>query len=154
MRTESGRSLIEIIGVLAVAAIMTAGAIGMYKTMRDRSMRTIATAELDQVAKNVRLMMAPRGDYSGVSVDYLVKAGALRNDRAPIGGDDWSITASDDGTMFSINLTGLSYGDCAYFTTAIPTWASGLRVNGYSNADGMPDFCMSSGDNMISFMVE
>ena len=30
MKTESGRSLIEVIGVLAIAGIMTAGTMGLY----------------------------------------------------------------------------------------------------------------------------
>ncbi len=151
MHAESGRSLIEIIGVLAVAAIMAAGAVGMYGALHRRSVRTIASADLAQVANNVRLLMAPRGDYRAVSIDYLIKAGALRNHRAPMGGDDWSVTASDDGKAFLINLTDLTHGECAYFTTATPTWAT-VRVNGYVDQPG--DYCMTAGGNQVSFIVE
>lgn len=152
MITESGRSLIEIIGVLAVAAIMTAGAITTYNVLRNRSARTIASAELEQMVKNIRLLMQPRGDYNGVSVDYLVKAGALRHTHAPIGDDGWTINAYDDGAAFAINLVNLSHGDCAYFTTAVPTWTTAMQVNGYENDAGA--YCMSSGGNQVTFIVE
>ena len=152
MHQESGRTLIEIIGVLAIAAIMTSAVVATYNVMRHRSARTIASADLTQMVQNIRLLMKPRGDYTGVSVDYLVKAGALRNTRAPIGNNDWSVTAIDDGAAFSINLVGLSHGECAYFTTAVPTWATAVRVNGYANNSG--DYCLSTGNNQVSFIAE
>ena len=152
MTQESGRSLIEVIGVLAITAVMAVGAITMYGAMRARTTRAIASADMEQIVKNVRLLMQPRGDYTGVSVNYLVKSGALRNTHAPIGGDDWSVTASNDGQLFAINLTGLSNGDCAYFTTAVPTWATAVRVNG--SIDDAGDHCLSSGNNLVSFIVE
>ena len=89
MRQESGRSLIEIVGVIAIGTVMTAAAIGMYRMMRENNARTIATSQLEQIAGDVKLLMEMRGDYSGVSVDYLIKAGALESDAAPMGGDDW-----------------------------------------------------------------
>ena len=42
MKTESGRSLIEVIGVLAIAAVMTAASIAMYNTIRKNQAHTIA----------------------------------------------------------------------------------------------------------------
>ncbi len=152
MTSESGRSLIEIIGVLAVAAVMTAGAVRMYSVIRNRQIRTIAAAELEQTAKNIRLLMAPRGDYSGVSVDYLVKAGALANAYAPIGGDDWTITTGDNAQSFSINLTGLTSGECDFFVAAPPAWATIIRVNG--NSDDIQNYCMPGGDNRVSFIAQ
>ena len=72
MKYESGRSLIEIIGVLAITAVMTAAAVGIYNSIRHNQKNTIAAAELRELAKNTKLLMEMRGDYTGVSVDYLV----------------------------------------------------------------------------------
>ncbi|MBR2012562.1 MAG: hypothetical protein IKA08_04870 [Alphaproteobacteria bacterium] len=153
MRYESGRSLIEIVGVIAIGTVMTAAAIGMYRTMRDNHVRNIADAELKQVASDVKMLMETRGDYTGVSVDYLIKSGALKSDKAPLGGDSWSVIASADGLSFSINLTELTQGECAYFSTALPTWATSVLINGYEIRDGF-DSCFSTPTNQVSFIIE
>ncbi|MBD5388629.1 hypothetical protein HDR63_00015 [bacterium] len=153
MRHESGRSLIEVIGVLAIAAIMTSLAITMFSTIRHRQIRTVAAADLAQVVKNVRLLMGARGDYTGLSVDYLVKAGALRNTHAPIG-NAWTVTSGTDRQTFVITLMGLSEGECDFFVAAPPTWASLLRVNGADVVDGETVYCLTSPNNQIAFVAE
>lgn len=152
MHQESGRSLIEIIGVMAVAAIMTVSAIGVYKMIRNNQTRTIAAAELEQVAKNTKLLLGARGDYTGVSVDYLVKAGALKSDRAPLG-TGWSVAAGSDGRTFSINLAGLSAGECEYFLTAVPEWADDVLVNG-RDATNATDVCFTTNTNQVAFIIQ
>ncbi|MDR2412921.1 MAG: hypothetical protein LBD50_01785 [Rickettsiales bacterium] len=152
MRQEYGRSLIELIGVLAIGAILTAGVVASYNTVRARQVRTIAAAQLAQIAKDTKLLMAAGGDYSGVSVDYLVKAGALRNGKAPIGGESWSVESSADGLEFSINVVGLSKGECDYFTTINLDWADRIRVNGYESNQN--SYCLTTGGNEISFIVK
>lgn len=153
MKQESGRSLIEIVGVIAIGTVMTVAAIGMYRMMRENNARTIATSQLEQIAGDVKLLLEMRGDYSGVSVDYLIKAGALKSDKAPLGGEQWSITASTDGESFSINLTDLTQGECAYFATKKPTWAESMLVNGYEVVT-ISDPCFSTPTNQISFIVK
>ncbi|MBQ2017208.1 MAG: hypothetical protein II208_01620, partial [Alphaproteobacteria bacterium] len=80
MREESGRSLIEIIGVMAIAGVMTVSALGIYNILRTSQIRTIASADLSQIAENAKLLMEMRGSYEGISIDYLIKAGALNSD--------------------------------------------------------------------------
>ena len=153
MRAESGRSLIEIVGVIAIGTVMTAAAIGMYSMMRENNARSIATSQLEQIASDVKLLMGMRGDYSGLSVDYLIKAGALKSDKSPLGGAQWSVISSGDGESFSINLTELTQGECAYFSTAVPKWAASIVINGYELYQGS-DNCFSTPTNQISFIVE
>ncbi|MDR1337957.1 MAG: type II secretion system GspH family protein [Rickettsiales bacterium] len=149
-KSESGRSLVEIIGVMAIGGILMAALVATYSTVRNRQVRAIAAAQLEQIAKNTKLLMEHRHDYSGVSVDYLVKSGALKNDKAPIGNDEWSVTASIDGSEFSVNLKGLTKGECDYFTTAKLEWADRIKVNGFeSNPE---TYCLTTGDNEVSFI--
>lgn len=150
MKNESGRSLIEIIGVLAITAVMTASAVGIYNSIRHNQKNTIASAELREVAKNTKLLMEMRGDYTGVSVDYLVMAGALKSDKAPVG-KSWSINVGTDVTSFSIDLKGLSRGECEFFATALPNWAEDMFVNGYRLDSAAA--CFASSENDISFIV-
>ncbi len=152
MRMESGRSLIEVVGVLAIAALMGAATIGTYTMLRGNQARVIAASELEQIAQDIKLLMGMRGTYEGLSVEYLIKAGALKSDAAPIGGAQWSVTPSIDGTQYSINLTELSSGDCEYFAMQIPKWAKTVTVNGFEY-DGTSQ-CFESKINNVSFIVE
>ena len=153
MKSESGRSLIEIIGVLAIGAVMAVAAVKMYGQIRASQTRALASTTLEKIAKDVKLLTGARGSYAGLSVDYLVMAGALSSTRAPIGDDGWSITPGYDEKTFSINLTGLSSGECGYFATKKNSWATTILINGYAVTDGAPN-CFSTNTNQVSFIVE
>lgn len=151
MKNEYGRSLIELIGVLAVTGVMGGVAIGLYNSIHRTQVRTMAMANLEDIAHKTKMLLEYRGTYDGVSVQYLVTAGAIHSDASPIGGE-WTVRGEDGGAMFSINLTQLSEGDCDYFATATPSWAVHVRVNGYETE---PDsHCFSTHTNQVSFIVE
>lgn len=152
MKQESGRSLIEIIGVLAIGAVMAVAAVKMYGQIRATQTRTIVSNEMEQLVKNVKLLTGARGSYAGISVDYLVKAGALKSTAAPIGGDGWSVTPSFDEKSFLINLVELSAGECEYFAIKKQPWATSVLINGYESAE--TSNCFSTNTNQISFVIE
>lgn len=151
MREQQGRSLIEIIGVLAIGAIMISATYSMYHSTNEKQKRLIASEELKDIAQKTNILLKHSG-YTNVSVDYLIEAGVINNDRAPAGGQGWSVTSNFEGTEFSINLVGLSYEECAYFTTKKFNWATHLSVNGYDSSDS--SYCLKTGDNIISFFSE
>jgi Tfp pilus assembly protein PilE len=152
MKSQSGRSLIEVIGVLAITGVMTAAALGAYRMIRANQVRSIADAELQQIAQDIKILMEMRGSYQGLSIDYLIKAGALQSNKQPIGGENWSITSSFDGKTFSINLVDLTTGECEYFSSAKPSWAIKVIVNGFET--GVTDNCFDSNINQVSFVAE
>lgn len=151
MKTELGRSLIEVVGVLAITGVMTASAIAIYNSIRHNQHNTIAAASLREVAKNANILMGMRGDYTGISVEYLVKAGALTTDAAPIG-KTWSIDVGGiDTTTFEIKLHGLTNGECEFFGAAVPAWAESMIVNGVSSEEYVQ--CISASENEITFVA-
>jgi len=151
MKEQSGRSLIEIIGVLAISGIMVAATFSMYQTISNRQKRMIASENLKEIVTKTKTLLEYSG-YAPVSVDFLVKSGAMNNTRAPIGNDDWTITPSFDASEFSINLTGLTFDECAYFATKKFDWATRISVNGYES--NSVSFCLKTGDNKLSFFVK
>ena len=152
MKSESGRSLIEVIGVMAIAGVMTVSALGVFNMLRANQSRSIAGMELKQIAENTKILLEMRGSYDAVSVNYLIKSGALQSDKAPLGGEAWSITPSADGSAFSINLVDLTNGECNYFASKKPAWVKALLVNGFE-AD-VSSNCFDSDTNQVSFVVE
>lgn len=151
MKSESGRSLIEIVGILAITGVMTASAIGIYNSIRHNQHNTIASAELRELAKNINLLMGMRGDYVGLSVEYLIKAGALNSANAPIG-KDWTVGPGIDTSTFEIKITGLTHGECDFFAVSVPTWATDVFINGQKLGD--MSNCFSGIDNDITFIAK
>ena len=150
MREQSGRSLIEIIGVLAIGTIMISGTYAIYNSTNEKQKRLIASSALENIVSKTKTLLEYSG-YTPVSVDFLIESGALNNDKAPAGGKDWSVTSSIDGTEFSINLVELSYDECAYFTTKKFDWATDIKVNGFNSSSA---YCLKTGDNKISFFAK
>ena len=151
MREQSGRSLIEIIGVLAIGAIMISGTYAIYNTTNQKQKRLIASETLKDIATKTKTLLEYSG-YRNVSVDFLIESGAIKNDKSPAGNQDWSITSNIDGTEFSINLNGLSFDECAYFTTKKMDWTTHTSVNGFDSS--ATSYCLKTGDNKISFYAK
>lgn len=151
MREQSGRSLIEIISVLAIGGFMIAASYGVYHSIYAKQQRLIASETIKDIASKTQTLLQYSG-YQNVSVDFLVESGALSDNKSPIGGQSWSITSNVDGSEFSINLVDLSFDECAYFTTKKFDWAEQIKVNGYGSANS--SFCLKTGDNTISFIVK
>lgn len=152
MRTELGRSMIEMIGVLAISGIMLAGTYEIAKNVNQNRKRIVATETLKDIASDTKTLMEMRGSYDGVSVEYLIKSGALKSDKSPLGGNRWSVESGTDGKSFSINLTDVSKADCAYFAQSVPSWTNGVIINGYDT--DLASHCFSSESNQISFVIE
>lgn len=151
MREQSGRSLIEVVGVLAIGAIMISATYAMYHSANQKQKRLIASEELKDIAQKTKTLLG-YSTYLPVSIDYLIESGVINSDKAPAGGDNWSVTSNFDGTEFSINLVDLSFEECAYFTTKKFDWATDINVNSYTSSDS--SYCMKSGGNTISFIVK
>lgn len=151
MREQSGRSLIEIISVLAIGGFMIAASYGIYNSINEKQKRLIASETLESIVTKTQTLLQYSG-YTPVSIDFLIEAGALKDDRAPIGGKNWSISSNFDGSEFSINLVDLSFDECAYFTTKKLDWATHIKINGFDSSDSA--LCMKSGENTISFFAQ
>ena len=152
LRQQRGISMIEMLGVLALAGVMAFGAFKLYQSMRARQVRLTVEIELGDLAQNARLLFRGRGDYSNISVEYLVKAGALRSDKSPIDGASFYVRSEDLGKKFAIVLDGVDFGTCAYFATARLEWAEFVRVNGF--ADNSKSYCYEIEKNTVEFIVK
>jgi Tfp pilus assembly protein PilE len=147
---ESGRSLIEMLGVLAIGGIITFGAIKTYQTVRARQARFVAEQDMKELADNAKIIYSGRKNYSGISKNYLIKTGALKIEK--INGHDFRIDAGGDGKSFAIIFDDLDIGDCAYFATKNFDWADGVAVNGIQTDP--QSMCIESAPNKLEFIVK
>ena len=121
MKEESGRSMVEIVGVLAIGVIMIAAAFSMYRSIDQRQKRLIASETIEDVAKKTKILYE-FSSYKNVSIEDLYNKKAISDMRAPIG-TSWALKAENDFSEFSITLSGLSASECKYFKTKKSDWA-------------------------------
>ena len=150
MKEESGRSLVEIIGVLAIGAIMIASAYSIYQSINNRQTRLIASETLKDVAAKTKTLYEFSG-YGNVKLAQLQTDGVLTNTNPPIGGA-WDIKSADGGAAFTITLKKLSYDDCEYFAIKKTDWAKKKEINGSTTGTCAKN---PSGDkNIVAFTVQ
>ena len=125
MREESGRSLLEIIGVLAIGVIMIVAAYGMYKTIDTRQKRLIAFEKIAEVAKKTKILYGYSG-YQNASIENLVAKGAISDARPPVG-KSWQIHSPKTGTSFAIVIKDVPNGDCKYLQMKQADWIKQIR---------------------------
>ena len=153
MKEESGRSLVEIIGVLAIGAIMIASAYSIYQSINNRQTRLIASETLKDVAAKTKTLYEFSG-YGNVNLSQLQTDGVLTNTNPPIGGA-WEIKTTSGGTAFTITLKQLSYDDCEYFAVKKSDWAKEKKINNKKVSDGGTCAKKPTGDkNMVAFTVQ
>ena len=112
MKQESGRSLIEIIGVLAIGVIMIVAAYSIYKTIDTRQKRLIAFDKLEEVVKKTKILYEYSG-YADASIENLVAKGAISDARPPFG-TEWYLRPTTSFGKFYIVLKNVPNGDCKY----------------------------------------
>lgn len=152
MKEQSGRSLIEMLGVLAIAGVMTAGAIKMYAVVRTRQIHMVAEEDIKTIALNTKLLYATRSNYNEISVDYLVKAGVMKNEKSPLTGAIFSVTTNPDTKEFAMVFSGLDFKECSWLRTFKKDWASRIIVNGYFESTVMN--CKKADKNEIAIWVK
>lgn len=143
MRENSGRSLIEITGVLAIGVSMLAAAYSMYKTIDARQKRLITYETVQDIAKKTKVLYAYSG-YKDISANTLITDGAITDTKLPIG----TLAISGTDANFTITISELTEDECEYFKIKKADWAAKMRINAGNNA------CENNDNNSIAWGVE
>lgn len=144
MRENSGRSLIEIIGVLAIGVSMSAAAYSMYKTIDARQKRLITYETVQDIAKKTKVLYAYSG-YKDISANTLITDGAITDTKLPIG----TLAISGTDANFTITISELTKDECEYFKIKKADWAAKTHINGVNNTA-----CANNDNNSIAWGVE
>lgn len=146
---QSGRSLLEMLGLLAIGAIIAVGAAELYTGVRTRQARFVAEQDLRELAENARLLYAGRRNYTGITKNFLIKAGALRTET--IMGQSFRIHPNTGGHTFSIIFDSMNFSDCAFFATKRFDWAYAVAINGFTTH--ARTMCAELHPNRVEFII-
>ena len=130
MKYESGRSMIEMLGVLAIMGVITVGAIGMISTAMRTQKRNAVNEEVLQIVTGVRQLLGEYDDFSNINNATIFGAIGMSNKNTYGGTYELAVDPSNS-RQFIVSITGLSNTDCEYFVTK--AWSDSV---GYQSSDG------------------
>jgi len=148
MRQESGRSMIEMLGVLAIMGVITVGAVAMISTAMKTQKRSAVTDEVLAIVTGVRSLLGEYDDFSNINNDTIFGAIGQSNSN-PYGGK-YEIAVDHTNTrQFIVSITGLNKADCEALLTK--PWTDSV---GYISSDkkqsGASGKCMEGAANVVS----
>ena len=129
-KNESGRSLVEMVGVLALMGLITAAAFVVLQSGLGSQKRSRASDEIDIIASNVRAMVAQGDESKPFKSLPELNGGAcgaenyedakslaqalLKSEKGatPFDKSSWYAVGSVDGTTFSVVLGGIPSDEC------------------------------------------
>lgn len=130
MKYESGRSMIEMLGVLAIMGVLTVGAISMISTAMRTQKRNTVNEEVLQIVTGVRQLLGEYDDFSNINNATIFGAIGI-SPKNTYGGTYELAVDPANSRQFIVSITGLSDTDCEYFATK--AWSDSV---GYMTSDG------------------
>jgi type II secretory pathway pseudopilin PulG len=127
---ESGRSMIEMLGVLAIMGVITVAAIAMITAAMRSAHRSSVQDQVTQIATGVRSLLGGFDDFSGIDNATIFAAIGVSS-KNPYNGDYILATHPTDPRLFVLSITGLNRSDCQYFRTK--AWIDSF---GFQTSDG------------------
>ena len=148
MRQESGRSMIEMLGVLAIMGVITVGAIAMIsRAMRTQKLNMV-NDDVMQMVTMVRNIHGEYDDFSNMNGTTIFGAIGMSNTN-PYGGTYELAVDPSNPRQFVVTINGLGKTECESLMTK--GWSDSVgyqKSNGQeSGADGN---CAGTGnDNVV-----
>ncbi len=117
--TQSGRSMIEMLGVLAIIGVLSVGGIAGYSKAMQKYRINKTIEQITLIAGNVRTFFAPQRSYEGLDNRDVIKKAKLVPDEMwdgefikDVWGNNLSIMSGSSSSSFYINLVEISESDC------------------------------------------
>ncbi len=142
---ESGRSMIEMLGVLAIIGVLSVGGIAGYsKAMNKYKVNSVAD-QMAMIVTNLRTLYAQQKDYNGLDTTAAIGMGVIPDDAIKTSGTGDSITKtaenpyggqivisdapkkdSTDLGAFYVEYNGISRDACVNLSTS--DWGTGANT--------------------------
>lgn len=135
MHQESGRSMVEIIGVIAIMALISAGAFILIRSGMASQRRSMIVDDVSKIVSGIRSLYSDYDDLSTLDGDGAMAAMGV--DTNGPNGVTYSVAkVAGNVNLFKVTIGGgLLYQDCVVLGTK--TWAGSAEIenNPYSDCD-------------------
>lgn len=121
---EQGRSMIEMLGVLAIVGVLSVGGIAGYSKAMNKFKTNKVGDQIQMISTNIRTLFSSQRTYAGLSNGMALKAGLIPGemyeaDSANDYSSDYTITNAFGGKTFIEVVDQSSAGDQMAFTIAV-----------------------------------
>ncbi len=148
MIQESGRSMIEMMGVLAIMGVITVGAVAAISSAMNLQKRNTVNDEVLQMVTQVRQLFGEYDDFSNINNSTVFGAIGMSN-KNPYGGTYELSVNPSNSRQFIVSINGLTQSDCEYFVTKVWSGSIGYELSGHT-ASGASGTCDSpNGQNVV-----
>ncbi len=132
---QSGRSMVEMLGVLAIIGVLSVGGIAGYSKAMAKYKLSKAMDQVSMTVANIRTLYSGQPNYSGLNTKIAIQMGAIGTEmlngvKASVASKAYNsfngeafVSASNDGRSFFVTFTGLGKEACVALSTA--DWGSG-----------------------------
>lgn len=148
MRQESGRSMIEMIGVLAIMGALTATAVLTYNYAMSMQKRSTVNEHVSNIVTGVRELLKGYDDFSNIDNSTIFAAMSMSN-KNPYGGTYELAVNPSNTRQFIVRINGLSKSDCEALTTKAWTDSVGYISSNHKES-GATGNCIEGNNNIVS----
>lgn len=132
-KNASGRSMIEMLGVLAIIGVLSVGGIAGYSKAMEKFKINKTIEQIAQITANVQTLYAQQTTFDGLNNESAIAMGVVPSELGTAGGTLTNLFGNSveiwgDGDSFIINFHGMTKEAC--ITLATTDWGSsstGLR---------------------------
>ena len=142
----SGRSMIEMLGVLAIMGIITGMSIAAYNMAMSTLKSGRVSEELLKIQQSVKSLYS-EGTYTGIKTETFISLGTLQEIPGSQGtkaknqyGGEYILEEGQNGLSYKITMTMVTKGDCTQFVTKKQEGVVSITVNGstWNASSGQP----------------
>ena len=127
---QSGRSMVEMLGVLAIIGVLSVGGIAGYSKAMAKFKLSKAMDQVSMLVANIRTLYSGQRSYSGLSNANAIAFGVVPSEMVGSGStitnafsSNVTVTSASSDMHFTVKFEGLGKEACVSMTTA--DWGSG-----------------------------
>lgn len=148
MKQESGRSMVEMVGVLAIMGVITAGAVLLITRGMGMQKQSQVNEDVSYMVTRVREIHGQFDDFSGLNSRTIFNAIGMTA-KNPYGGA-YEISADPSNPrQFIVKITGLDSGECDLFTSRAWSDSVGYHTSGGRQSGATGDCNRGAGKNTV-----
>ncbi len=150
MRQESGRSMIEMVGVLAIMGMLTATAFALISLGISRQKQSRVADDVVTIVSGVRTLLVDYDDFSNIDNSTIFAAMSM-SDKNPYGGTYELSVNPYNKRQFIVKISGLSKSDCEALVTKAWTDSVGY-ISSEHKEGGATGNCADGDKNVVSIV--
>ena len=148
MIQESGRSMIEMMGVIAIMGAITVGAIAMISTAMRTQKLTTVNDQVVQMVTMVRSIHAEYDDFSNMNGTTIFGAIGMSN-KNPYGGTYELAVDPSNPRQFIVTINGLGQSECESLVAKAWSDSVGYRLSGGKTGGANGNCTSANGKNSV-----